>query len=136
MLNGQNSAELGQNLYGRINQPTTSLLNLLGELSIFRGPFAALEAVYNYGTGAQLNPHLEAGILVTDNELIGRYLFKGDKAALEELIVRHSSLVMGVCRGMLMQTQDAEDAFQATFLILSRKCKSLLNHGSVAGWLY
>ena len=74
--------------------------------------------------------------MVTDNELIGRYLFKNDNAALEELIGRHSNLVMGVCRGMLMQTQDAEDAFQATFLILSRKCKSLLNHGSVAGWLY
>ena len=37
---------------------------------------------------------------------------------------------------MLVQTQDAEDAFQATFLILSRKCKTLLDHGSVAGWLY
>ena len=74
--------------------------------------------------------------MVTDNELIGRYLFKSDNAALEELIVRHSNLVMGVCRAMLLQTQDAEDAFQATFLILSRKCKSLLNHGSIAGWLY
>lgn len=78
----------------------------------------------------------EAGNLVTDNELIGKYIFKNDNSAFEELVRRHSNLVMGVCRGMLLQTQDAEDAFQATFLILSRKCKSLLDHGSVAGWLY
>jgi RNA polymerase sigma factor (sigma-70 family) len=74
--------------------------------------------------------------LVTDNELIGRYLFADDAAAFEELMRRHSGLVMGVCRGMLLQTQDAEDAFQATFLVLSRKAKSLIDHGSIAGWLY
>lgn len=74
--------------------------------------------------------------LITDNELIGKYLFKDDSSAFEELVHRHSGLVMGVCRGMLLQTQDAEDAFQATFLILSRKAKTLIDHGSIAGWLY
>ena len=78
----------------------------------------------------------EATVLVTDNELLGRYLFKDDASAFEELVRRHSGLVMGVCRNMLFHLHDAEDAFQATFLILSRKSHSLLDHGSIAGWLY
>jgi RNA polymerase sigma factor (sigma-70 family) len=78
----------------------------------------------------------EATVLITDNELLGRYLFKEDASAFEELVRRHSGLVMGVCRNMLFHSHDAEDAFQATFLILSRKCHSLLEHGSIAGWLY
>ena len=78
----------------------------------------------------------EGIVLITDNELLGRYLNKNDKSAFEELVRRHSNLVMGVCRNMLFHTHDAEDAYQATFLILSRKSAKLLHHGSIAGWLY
>lgn len=75
-------------------------------------------------------------VLITDNELLGRYLNKNDVDAFEELVRRHSNLVMGVCQNMLFHTHDAEDAFQATFLILSRKASKLVCHGSIAGWLY
>ena len=75
-------------------------------------------------------------MLTTDNELLGKYLVKNDARAFEELVQRHSGLVMGVCRNMLFHRQDAEDAFQATFLILARKAKKLTNHGSISGWLY
>ncbi|MFK7768735.1 MAG: sigma-70 family RNA polymerase sigma factor [Mariniblastus sp.] len=78
----------------------------------------------------------EATVLITDNELLGRYLNKKDSSAFEELVRRHSKLVMGVCQNMLFHRHDAEDAFQATFLILSRKASKLIHHGSVAGWLY
>ncbi len=75
-------------------------------------------------------------VLITDNELIGKYLFANDAEALEELVRRHSGMIMGVCSSLLLNSHDAEDAFQSTFLILSRKAKSLINHGSIAGWLY
>jgi RNA polymerase sigma factor (sigma-70 family) len=75
-------------------------------------------------------------VLANDNELLGKYLFGDDPQAFEELVRRHSGLVMGVCRNMLLHAHDAEDAFQGTFLILSKKAKTLINHGSIAGWLY
>lgn len=78
----------------------------------------------------------EVAVLANDNELLGRYLFADDPQALEELVRRHSSLVMGVCRNMLLHAHDAEDAFQGTFLILAKKARTLINHGSIAGWLY
>ena len=75
-------------------------------------------------------------MITTDNELLGKYLSSNDLSALEELVVRHSGLVMGVCRGMLFSSEDAEDAFQATFLVLVRKATMLVDHGSISGWLY
>lgn len=75
-------------------------------------------------------------MLTTDNELLGKYLVTGDGAAFEELVRRHSPMVFGVCKNLLFNTQDAEDAFQATFLVLSMKANSLVGQGSIAGWLY
>src|SRR5262249_24619870 len=49
---------------------------------------------------------------------------------------RHGTLVLGVCRRMLRQTQDTEDAFQATFLLLAQKARSVRKQESVASWLY
>ena len=75
-------------------------------------------------------------MLTTDNELLGKYLVTGDGTAFEELVRRHSPMVFGVCKNLLFNTQDAEDAFQATFLVLSTKANSLVGQGSIAGWLY
>ena len=75
-------------------------------------------------------------MLTTDNALLGKYLVTGDSAAFEELVRRHSPMVFGVCKNLLFNTQDAEDAFQATFLVLSTKANSLVGQGSIAGWLY
>ena len=75
-------------------------------------------------------------MLVTDNELLGLYVHNDDPMALEQLVRRHSNMVMGVCRSLLWQEADAEDAFQAVFLLLSRKAPKLLKHNSVGGWLH
>jgi len=70
-----------------------------------------------------------------DPELLRRFL-TGDEAAFSELVQRHAGLVWSACQRVLHHTDDADDAFQATFLVLARKARSLQWQESIAGWLY
>src|SRR6516165_9766216 len=72
----------------------------------------------------------------TDRHLIERFLATRDEAAFTALVERHGPMVLGVCRRVLHHVQDAEDACQATFLILVRKAASVRRRGSAASWLY
>jgi DNA-directed RNA polymerase specialized sigma24 family protein len=72
----------------------------------------------------------------SDAELLERYVRQRDEAAFELLLWRHGALVYNVCRRMLSSEQDAEDAFQATFLAFVRKAGSIGRRASVASWLY
>ncbi|MDB5308512.1 MAG: polymerase sigma factor, sigma-70 family, partial [Gemmataceae bacterium] len=72
----------------------------------------------------------------SDADLLARWAAHPDPDALELLVRRHGPLVFGVCRRVLGRTPDAEDAFQATFLILVRKAGTLSRPGQVAGWLH
>src|SRR6516165_3077518 len=71
-----------------------------------------------------------------DRELLERFSQQHDEAAFADLVGRHGTLVLGVCLRVLKQTQDVEDAFQATFLLLAQKAGSLGRQESVANWLY
>jgi RNA polymerase sigma factor (sigma-70 family) len=72
----------------------------------------------------------------TDAELLARWSSGTDPHALGLLIRRHGGMVFGVCRRTLGNTPDADDAFQATFLVLVRKAHTLARPEQVAGWLH
>jgi len=73
---------------------------------------------------------------VTDGQLLERFLAASEEAAFEVLLRRHGPMVLGVCRRVLSNADDAEDAFQAVFLVLIRKAPSLLSRQTVGNWLY
>jgi RNA polymerase sigma factor (sigma-70 family) len=72
----------------------------------------------------------------TDGQLLESFLAHRDEAAFEALVRRHGPMVLGVCRRVLNNAHDAEDAFQATFLILVRKARSVVPREQVGNWLY
>jgi len=79
---------------------------------------------------------LHQGAGVTDAQLLGCFLEHRDEAAFAALVKRHGPMVWGVLRRVLRDYQDAEDAFQATFLVLVRKAASILPREMVGNWLY
>jgi RNA polymerase sigma factor (sigma-70 family) len=72
----------------------------------------------------------------SDGTLLDRFVAARDEAAFNALLARHGPLVLGVCRRALGDGPDAEDAFQATFLLLVRKAGSVRRSTSVGPWLY
>ncbi|MBA3480811.1 MAG: sigma-70 family RNA polymerase sigma factor, partial [Pirellulales bacterium] len=75
-------------------------------------------------------------IRATDGERLMRFWRHRDESAFAEVVELHAGLVWGVCSQVLRRREDVEDAFQATFLILARKAKSIRAADSAAGWLY
>jgi RNA polymerase sigma factor (sigma-70 family) len=75
----------------------------------------------------------------TDAELLERFLARGAgdaEDAFAALVARHGPMILGVCRRMLPASHDAEDAFQATFLVLARRAGTIVRRDRVASWLY
>jgi RNA polymerase sigma factor (sigma-70 family) len=73
---------------------------------------------------------------LTDGQLLGQFVAHRDEGAFAALLRRHGPMVLAVCRRLLRHTQDAEDAFQATFLVLARKAPSVRDREAVGSWLY
>ena len=72
----------------------------------------------------------------SDAALLHRFVAASDEEAFAGLVARHGPMVLAVCRGMLRDPADAEDAFQATFLVLVRRAGSIWVDDSLGGWLY
>jgi RNA polymerase sigma factor (sigma-70 family) len=79
---------------------------------------------------------LRAALALPDAQLLERFVRLRDETAFEALLHRHGPLVFGVCRKFLYNPHDAEDAFQATFLILARKAGSVAPQSLLGPWLY
>jgi RNA polymerase sigma factor (sigma-70 family) len=76
------------------------------------------------------------GAVSTDGELLERFVARRDEAAFEALLRQHGPMVLGVCRRVLHDRHEADDAFQATFLVLVRKAASIVKKPSVGSWLH
>ncbi|HEV3121910.1 MAG TPA: sigma-70 family RNA polymerase sigma factor, partial [Isosphaeraceae bacterium] len=83
---------------------------------------------YLFGTGTVAGVS-EAGLLT-------RFLTRGDEVAFEAILAWHGPMVLGVCRRVLSDASDVEDAFQATFLVLLRKAGSLRDGDLLGPWLH
>jgi RNA polymerase sigma factor (sigma-70 family) len=79
---------------------------------------------------------LRDGAGLTDGQLLDEFINRRDESALAALVQRHSPMVWGVCRRVLISHHDVEDAFQATFLVLVRKATSVKPKEMVANWLH
>jgi RNA polymerase sigma factor (sigma-70 family) len=89
----------------------------------------------------QMQALLNAGTFsgLSDRQLLEQFLERQDEVAelaFAVLVERHGPMVLGVCRRILRDPHDAEDAFQATFLVLARKGRSVRVEGSLGGWLF
>jgi RNA polymerase sigma factor (sigma-70 family) len=73
---------------------------------------------------------------LSEEQLLRRFVAERDEAAFEALVARHGPMVLGLCRRMLRDPSDADDAFQATFAILARRADSIRAGSPVGNWLY
>jgi RNA polymerase sigma factor (sigma-70 family) len=95
-------------------------------------PAAQLDGVVHHLRLAALG----CGTALGDADLLERFIVRHDEAAFAALVRRHGPMVLGVCRRVLRHEDDAEDAFQATFLVLVRKAAAVVPRARVGNWLY
>jgi RNA polymerase sigma factor (sigma-70 family) len=88
--------------------------------------FQHIDRLYREGTLSGLG----------DSQLLERYLSRRDETAFRALVDLHGPMVLSLCRRVLRDPRDIEDAFQATFLVLVRKAASIQNRGLLSNWLY
>src|SRR5205085_3337114 len=79
---------------------------------------------------------VRGGDSLSDGQLLDGFLARRDQAAFEVLVRRHGPMVLGVCRRIVGHHQDAEDCFQATFLVLARKAAAVVPRELLPNWLY
>ena len=99
---------------------------------------------YSHAAPRYLSDLLRSGTpsALSDSELLSRFAARRSEhdetaeLAFAALLARHGPMVLRVCRAVLVDRQDVEDAFQATFLVLAMRARSIRRHGSVASWLH
>src|SRR5947208_16835675 len=94
---------------------------------------AQMDTLLRHLRGAALR---HEGLGEPDGQLLASFLEKQDEAAFAALVRRHGAMVFGVCRRVARDFHDAEDAFQATFLVLARKAATVRPRERLANWLH
>jgi RNA polymerase sigma factor (sigma-70 family) len=101
------------------------------------GDFAMAGKALNkllHGLRELAGEHEEAAL--TDGALLAAYVASRDQSAFADIVRRHGPMVLGVCRRILRNDADSEDAFQATFLVLVRKAGAIRQRQLLGNWLY
>src|SRR5262249_35968474 len=118
-----------------IDDPTRSTNSL--SLAVLEGGTMARSAEGADAIGAIADLMLSGSLVgLGEDELLARYVAGRDARALEMIVGANAPMVLCVCRRLLPDRNDVEDAFQATFLILIRKAESIRRPGSLAAWLH
>ena len=86
----------------------------------------AIQRLFDQGTVVALG----------EKQLLDRFIVRGDQSAFEAIVGRHGPMVLSICRRVLDDQHDVEDAFQATFLILVKKAGSIRHRDVLGNWLY
>ena len=130
----------------RLPSPSAVEKKLAGRCSLrsLRLVTQRMEAIRRHGhrdagrrTAADQPPLADGTVTgFSDAQLLERFVAGHDAAAFEALVARHGPMVLSVCRGILNDPNDAEDAFQATFLILVKKSGTFRGHVALGPWLY
>ena len=89
--------------------------------------------IEHYHCEFELNAELAK---LNDSQLLAQFCRSNDEQAFAILVFRHGPMVLRVCRNIVRNEQDAEDAFQAVFLVLARKSRQVRWHCCVANWVY
>ena len=76
------------------------------------------------------------GSALSDAQLLENFVNRRDEPSFEVLVWRHGAMVLAVCKRVLRDAHEAEDAFQATFLVLAKRAGSIRKAGSLAAWLH
>src|SRR5438105_9568443 len=92
-----------------------------------------LGSVLHYIRGLAGRGHADGA---TDSRLLQQFVATRDEIAFTSLVERHGPRVLGVCRRLLANADDVDDAFQATFLVLAGKARSISKREAVGSWLY
>jgi RNA polymerase sigma factor (sigma-70 family) len=96
----------------------------------------AMSALGNFLQNLRRSMLRQDGAGLTDGELLECFINRQDEGAFEALVRLHGPMVLGVCRRIVQHEEDAEDAFQATFLVLVHRAASIRPRGMVGNWLY
>src|SRR5438093_12296596 len=78
----------------------------------------------------------KSGCTLTDAQLLEAFVTRRDEASFEVLVWRHGTMVLSLCQRVLRDSHEAEDAFQATFLVFARKAAAIGKREAVGSWLY
>jgi RNA polymerase sigma factor (sigma-70 family) len=97
-----------------------------------------MKASESRGVARELRTLYDAGAIggLTDGHLLERFVAERDETAFEALVRRHGPMVFGVCRRIVANRHDAEDAFQATFLVLANRAASIAPSDMLPNWLH
>jgi RNA polymerase sigma factor (sigma-70 family) len=124
-LGGWNRLRTGSTSWGHDNGPPSEGGMDLSELAVNPAVRYVRRTALRSGGGG-----------MTDGRLLSLFVHERDEAAFETLVRRYGPMVIGICRRVLRDGPDADDAFQATFLVLARKAATIRDRARLANWLY